>query len=130
VLRVGVTGHRPDDLAHADAVALRARIREVLERLGAEAITVAEADAGVEFGADPPELRLISPLAEGADRIVAQEALDAGYSVHAPLPFPREVLRRELAWTARVALHGGRDVAGDAALIEGGGTVSGDRLES
>ena len=29
-----------------------------------------------------------------------------------------------------VALHGGRDVAGDAALIEGRGTVSGDRLES
>ena len=41
----------------------------------------------------------------------------------------RKILRRERARPARIALHGGGDVAGDAALIEGGGTVSGDRLE-
>jgi len=37
--------------------------------------------------APPVHLRLLSPLAEGADRITAEEALDIGYSLEAPLPF-------------------------------------------
>lgn len=55
---IGVTGHR--DLAEPDAVA--AQVRLVLDRLAAMA------------GPDTP-LGIVSPLAEGADRLVAREVL-------------------------------------------------------
>ncbi len=35
-----------------------------------------------------PALRLISPLAEGSDRIAAECALRLGYELQCPLPFP------------------------------------------
>ena len=39
---------------------------------------------------DKPVLRLISPLAEGADRIAAHTALALGYELQCPLPFDRD----------------------------------------
>jgi hypothetical protein len=38
-----------------------------------------------------PALHLLSSLAEGADCLVAQEALQLGYELHAVLPFARHV---------------------------------------
>ncbi len=88
ILRVGVSGHRPERLAHAGADGLRAEVRRVLE-------TVRNA-----LGPGEAVLRVVSPLAEGADRIVAEEAMRlAGGSVsvelQAPLPFARELYRAD-----------------------------------
>jgi hypothetical protein len=48
------------------------------------------ASTGGVYSADPPVLRVISPLAEGSDRLVAQEALALGFELQCPLPFERE----------------------------------------
>ncbi|MEW6071251.1 MAG: hypothetical protein AB1726_01475 [Planctomycetota bacterium] len=95
VVRVGVTGHR--DLTRADRECLRGRVRTVLEsaRAGAEAV-LARPDRG-GYADLPPVLRVLSPLAEGADRLVAQEALDLGFELHCPLPFPREEYEKDFA---------------------------------
>ena len=40
-------------------------------------------------------LRVISPLAEGADRLVAKEAIALGFELQCPLPFTREEYQRD-----------------------------------
>ncbi|MCH8309818.1 MAG: hypothetical protein IIB17_04890 [Chloroflexi bacterium] len=77
-LRVGVTGHRilPDDDI------LSAQVTRALNR-ARELVTSSE-DL-------PIHLRIISPIAEGADRLVARAALvDDTTELEAPLPMPRE----------------------------------------
>lgn len=87
-LSVGVTGHRLNKLDPADRVRLRqevdrilAALKRALEEVGREA-------------SDPPGisrgLLVVSPLAEGADRIVAEVALARGAQLIAPLPFGRD----------------------------------------
>jgi len=80
-LVLGVTGHR-DLQPHArDAIA--ARVREVL----------------LHFKTAYPHtpLMLLSPLAEGADRLVAEVALESavGAKLMAPLPMAREIYQRD-----------------------------------
>jgi hypothetical protein len=75
-LWIGVTGHR----RIADVEGVRAAIREVLSRVAAQ--LPGAADTPVRFG-------VISPLAEGADRLVAEAVLehpDAVLEVALPLP--------------------------------------------
>jgi len=77
-LRVGVTGHRrlPDDPALAAQVA-RA-VRRIRELTPSSPHT-------------PLRLAAVSPLAEGADRLVAGQVLaDEGAMLEAALPLPRE----------------------------------------
>ncbi|MHB8574733.1 MAG: hypothetical protein ACYDCQ_05315 [Dehalococcoidia bacterium] len=85
---VGVTGHRPNRLRNADMAELRGRIHECLAIVGR---TVSE----------PAERRrplaVISPLAEGADRLVAEEGLGLGFALHALLPFNRDEYERDFA---------------------------------
>jgi hypothetical protein len=85
-MRVGVTGHRPARLGDADYATLRQRVCEALA-----AISNAVADA---------PLTVISPLAEGADRIVARVAVDAGYPLHCVLPFASDDYARDFPTAA------------------------------
>ena len=87
-MRVGVTGHR--NLARADRECLRGKVRAALESTwaGAKAV-LARPDRG-GYADLPPVLRVVSPLAEGTDRLVAREALDLGYELQCPLPFARD----------------------------------------
>ena len=73
-LVIAVTGHR--DLVPAEITGIRERVRELLSDLRKRY----------------PErrLRVMSPLAEGADRLVAEEALALGVELIVPLPMPRE----------------------------------------
>ena len=73
-LVVAVTGHR--DLVAKEIPGLRERVRALFEELRTRY----------------PErrLRVMSPLAEGADRLVAEEALALGVELIVPLPMPRE----------------------------------------
>lgn len=88
VLRVGVTGHRPNRLPPNCA-----SLEETVTRLLQQIRTVANGlvrDSGGVYADGAPVLRVISPLAEGSDRIVARCALASGYELQSPLPFARE----------------------------------------
>jgi hypothetical protein len=55
----------------------------------------ADAQAGYDSGA--PIFRVVSPLAEGADKMVAEEAIAIGYELQCPLPFSREDYEHDFA---------------------------------
>jgi hypothetical protein len=67
---IGVTGHR--DLSKADEPIYRARVLELF------------AELRQRYPATP--LRVLSPLAAGADRLVAELAIDSGCELIVPLP--------------------------------------------
>jgi hypothetical protein len=86
VIRVGVTGHRPKDLPTDVANGnLRAAIKKTLSDI--KTIAASILDQCKDFYEGGLKLRLISPLAEGADRLVAEEALKLGYELQCPFPF-------------------------------------------
>lgn len=80
-LLVGVTGHRR--LHHDEVDALRGQVHAFLSALAASY----------------PDLPLLvlSPLAEGADRLVADVAFERGLRVVAPLPLPLAQYRDDFA---------------------------------
>jgi hypothetical protein len=80
-LVVGVTGHR--DLREQDAPALEAIVRRILGEVRAAHPNTA--------------LLLLSPLAEGSDRLVARVALELGVRLVVPLPLPQELYERDFA---------------------------------
>lgn len=104
-----MTGHRPAGLAGADLDLLRDRVREALAAIAASAPSI--------------PLIVISPLAEGADRLIAREAVDAGYLLDCVLPFPRDDYATDFTGAATrseyyallgsagqvIELHGSRD---------------------
>ena len=88
-LRIGVTGHRR---LNAD---LREQVREVLALIWQDMKDLAREEAVAKFyasadGVGIPMMRLLSPLASGADRLVAEVALDLGYTLYVPMPFVRD----------------------------------------
>src|SRR5438270_6875468 len=96
VLSVGVTGHRADMIPEGAVAALRERIRETLALIaGAGAGLLArESDC---FARDPSHLRFVSPVADGADQIAAEVALELGWELQAIVPFERSAYRASLA---------------------------------
>ena len=74
-LIVAVTGHR--DLVAAEVPCIRERVRTFLTDLSNE-----YADRGVT---------VMTALAEGADQLVAEEALDLGIAIIAPLPMAKNL---------------------------------------
>jgi hypothetical protein len=84
--RIGITGART--LTEAAVPVLNQRLREVLGMLRDWFLDLAEQpEAAGLYTAEPALLRMISPLAEGADRLAAAAALELGYRLEAPLPF-------------------------------------------
>ena len=75
---------------------LRQRVRKVL-------LLIEEAGAGLAASADgafadgPTALRFVSPIADGADQIAAEVALELGWELQAVLPFDRDRYRASLA---------------------------------
>jgi hypothetical protein len=79
-LRIGVSGHRvPPKLPEQAEAPLRARIEGLLTAVTAMARRRNPA----------PELVVVSSLAEGSDRIVAEAGLAAGFALQAVLPLDR-----------------------------------------
>lgn len=78
-LVIGVAGHRPHALDGLDDARIRDQVHDVLlllSRLN-------------------PHASLISPIAEGADRLVAREALELGMPLTCLLPFERDLYRKD-----------------------------------
>ena len=95
MLAVGVTGHRAEVLPDGSLPVLRERIRDVLERIeeSGRALLAAEHDS---FAPIQPKLRFVSPIADGADQIAAEVALELGWELQAILPFDRKHYRASL----------------------------------
>ncbi|MGD8339835.1 MAG: hypothetical protein PVH89_03585, partial [Gammaproteobacteria bacterium] len=98
-LIIGVTGHR--DLVADEVPGIRLRVRAFLSQLE-------------ERFPDRP-LQILSPLAEGADRLVAEEALELGMRVAVPLPMPRELY--EMDFATEESLQEFRDLCDQAEVI-------------
>ncbi len=98
-LQVGVTGHRLNKLVAEDGTRLAREICRILPALrrGIERIPL-PAQGG---NAPHPALHVISALAEGADRIVAEAALDQGIHLTALLPFSRDDYAADFAPDSR-----------------------------
>ncbi|MEP4484514.1 hypothetical protein [Marinobacter alexandrii] len=86
-ITVGVTAHR--DLSALDQQSLRAEVRKFLSRLQN----------------DNPDLpmKMLNPLAEGGDRLVAEVALELGVNLVVPLPMPAHEYEAEFADADSVA---------------------------
>jgi hypothetical protein len=95
-----VVGHRPDRLPAEDAglAAIRAAVAEVLEAVS-DAVKRFAAGPGAELYATDAEpiLTANSPLAEGADRIFAEEARRLGYRLTCVMPFPIAEFERDFS---------------------------------
>jgi hypothetical protein len=80
-LTVGVTGHR--NLVAAEIPALKQKVREFFLRLRAEYPDLT--------------LQLITPLAEGADRLVTDVAVDLGVELLIVLPMPQTEYEKDFS---------------------------------
>jgi hypothetical protein len=103
VLRVGITGHRWDKLDRAAEPLLLKQITAVLREVRDLAAKIGNDDGSGYRSpeADPSraepatvELRLITALAEGADRLLV-EAAPTGWQLQAILPFPPDVYQED-----------------------------------
>ena len=99
-LVVGVTGHR--DLLPGEMPELRRRTRAFLQELQAQ----------------HPDLPLVvmSPLAEGADRMVAEEARALGIPLIVPLPFPVALYEKDFRAPGSVQRF--RELCAEAEVVE------------
>ena len=96
VLSVGVTGHRADMLGSEALESLAPRLRglfELIEEAGADLLAL-EQDC---FADAPMRRRFVSPIADGADQVAAEVALELGWELQAVLPFERAHYRSTLA---------------------------------
>ncbi len=99
-LTVGVTGHR--DLVESEKPALREQVRAFFSRLEAQFPGL--------------DLQLVTPLAEGADQLVAEVAQDLEIPLIIPLPMEREEYEKDFASETglqnfRRLLQGGRVIS-------------------
>lgn len=117
VLRVGVTGHRPNRLAESALPRLRRQTADVMVLLQGIVDEALTAHADVYSAEPPPRLRAVSALAEGADTLVAELALERGMELEAPLPFAVAEYERDFPpGAARETFH--RLLGGAAAVFE------------
>ena len=96
LLGIGVTGHRPGGLKNVDWELLRGRIKGILALMG-DVIVGGQRDSSNGVDRHLLTVRVISPLAEGADQIVAEEGLAAGYELYCPLPFKQELYEKDFS---------------------------------
>jgi hypothetical protein len=95
VLSVGITGHRAD-MIPGNIAELRNRIRETLVLIAAAGADLLEQERDC-FAGGPCQLRFVSPIADGADQIAAEVALDLGWELEVIMPFERASYRASLA---------------------------------
>ncbi len=88
-VHVGICGHR---FPHAEESAIKDSIRFVLAKVKqvTEELLADKKYATYFTKKDEPVFRMISPLAEGADRMAAKVAVEMGYELQVVLPMARD----------------------------------------
>jgi hypothetical protein len=104
-LRIGVTGRRTLSVrARSNGAAAEAPldVTEKMRKLVGDVLAKIQETAKDEFikarhfyQDEPPVFRAVSPIAEGADRLFAEEALKLGYRLECALPFQRDEYARD-----------------------------------
>jgi hypothetical protein len=92
--RLGVTGHRSESLGD-DAQLVAERIAAAIGEITA-AVQDSFASSAAWFAPSPPQLAIVSPLADGADQMAADAAMAKGYRLQVVLPFPLEQCRNDV----------------------------------
>lgn len=92
VIQIGVTGHRLNRISPRMAALLPAQCAQALARISRAWATAGSPPGGEQT---PALVRVISPLAEGADRMVAQAGLAMGAELACPLPFHAEEYKQD-----------------------------------
>jgi len=92
--RVGVVGHRPDRLKHADLGMLSSVMRSVLQVIKDAVGDFPNFEPGL-YDSPAPVLRAVSPLAEGSDRLFAKAAIDLGFELCCPFPFDEDEYQKD-----------------------------------
>ena len=86
IFHIGVTGHRAGN-APFDAN------REAIDSAIGALLKAAQGALGDCAGSGPPDLRVVTNLANGSDLMAARAARDLGMGVLAPLPFGKQLNR-------------------------------------
>ncbi|HWE05340.1 MAG TPA: hypothetical protein VG274_01445 [Rhizomicrobium sp.] len=123
-LSVGIIGHRPNRLPEEMCPRIGREIAETLAAIRVEAFAAhaRHADCFSEFA---PKLTLVAALAEGADRMAAEAALELGFELEAPLPFAVDEYEKDFDnQNARASFRGFLDKA--RAVLE----LDGDRMQA
>ena len=96
--RVGITGARPNKLDEKAIPLLRAAVAATIRLVRRKIEEMAEEQkVRAAYGPGAPLIRLISPLAEGSDRIAAEAALAEGIRLEVPMPFSPEEYEKTFA---------------------------------
>ena len=97
-LRIGVSGHRvPPKLPEQSQAPLHQSIKRILATIVAAARATPGDNVDAPAAASASEFVVVSSLAEGSDRIVAEAGLEVGYTLEALLPFARTEYERDFA---------------------------------
>jgi hypothetical protein len=124
--RVGITGKRT--ISAGDADRIRGKIAATLGEIQAT-LQDQLATAPDDYAPEPPLLFAVSSLAEGADRIFAEEALKLGCELQAALPYQRDEYEKDFSDPDARRVF--RELLGQAAAIfevEGETAENGDHL--
>lgn len=94
-LRVGITGTR--QLSSEQLLRLTEQVTAFLRNVKEEVTRLAVSPEARAVYGDAPQTRLVSlsPLAEGSDRVLAKAALEQGFALMCPLPFPRSEYEKD-----------------------------------
>jgi len=103
VVQIGVIGHRPNRMAAGMTGFLTDQCHRVLSAI---LDIAAAAHDPLLHAPGPPLMRIVSPLAEGSDRIVAEAGLALGAELQCPLPFASAEYERDFeAASSRAEFH-------------------------
>ena len=94
--RIGCIGHRPNRLEGANQFVLSKALKLILANAKDEVSRIWQADSKWYSG-DAPVLQVVSSLAEGSDRLIAEEAMKLGYSLSCPMPFSQQEFEADFA---------------------------------
>jgi hypothetical protein len=94
--RVGIVGHRPNRLQKADLAVLANIIRSILSTIKTRVFEFGACHPSL-FNDSSPKLRAITALAEGTDRIFAEQALQLGFELCCHMPFLQQEYEQDFA---------------------------------
>ena len=98
-LQVGITGHRSNKLERDNLPAIERALRTIYEMIDKAAFKIALETQDRIYAKAAPLIRVVSGLAEGADRI-AVTAAPADWRLEAVLPMPRAEYARDFLGSA------------------------------
>jgi len=89
VFHVGITGHRPPQLPDEAMPRVEVASKRIFTQIASSLNEVAGITQD-QFSGETRLIRVISSLAEGADRVTAQSAMEIKAEIQCPLPFHRD----------------------------------------